>query len=507
MWRSLPVHYTPEQEAIVASDARIIRANAFAGTGKSSTLIGYARARPHERQLMVAFNKAIQLEAAERFPRHVKCRTGHSLAWFPHGAKYDGKILSDIKPFHITGTTAGYTRAMPAAVVRVFDQRVIETVKAFLVSADEDMSVRHVSLGDSPAEKKYFSEHALLAAATQVWAGMQEMKLPMVHDGYLKLYQLSRPRLAFDTIMIDEAQDTNPVLQSILQSQAARLLYVGDHHQAIYSFRGAQNSMQLVNADASFYLTGSFRFGPAVAEVANRILARKGESIQLRGLGAETHVEQGSYEDPRGTAFISRTNAAVFDKANAAVSRGIKVAYVGGVNTYRFEVGEDISKLRQHGPADVRNPFIASFESFESLAEYAETVQDKELSGWAKVVERYGGKRFDHALNRIRAEAIQFDSADAGQRQALVVVTAHRSKGLEFDHVELAENFIDTLDEETGKLRDFADADRETVEEVNLLYVAATRARKELATNASVAQLFDPNLAPEERAVSSMAMA
>ncbi|MEQ7771524.1 hypothetical protein [Xanthomonas hortorum] len=55
------MHFTSEQEAIIASNAKIIRANAFAGTGKSSTLIGFADARPNERQLMVAFNKSIQL--------------------------------------------------------------------------------------------------------------------------------------------------------------------------------------------------------------------------------------------------------------------------------------------------------------------------------------------------------------------------------------------------------------------------------------------------------------
>ncbi|KLB34411.1 3'-5' exonuclease, partial [Xanthomonas euvesicatoria] len=90
---------------------------------------------------------------------------------------------------------------------------------------------------------------------------------------------------------------------------------------------------------------------------------------------------------------------------------------------------------------------------------------------------------------------------------ALVVVTAHRSKGLEFDHVELAENFIDTVDEDTGKLRDFSDAERQTIEEVNLLYVAATRARKELATNCSIAQLFDPELAPDDHPSASAAVA
>lgn len=38
-----------------------------------------------------------------------------------------------------------------------------------------------------------------------------ERKVVMTHDGYLKLYQLSRPKLKdFDCILIDEAQDLTP---------------------------------------------------------------------------------------------------------------------------------------------------------------------------------------------------------------------------------------------------------------------------------------------------------
>jgi len=73
--------------------------------------------------------------------------------------------------------------------------------------------------------------------------------------------------------------------------------------------------------------------------------------------------------------------------------------------------------------------------------------------------------------------------------RALTVVTAHRSKGLEFDRVELADNFVETLDE-TGAPIDFTKADRQTREEINLLYVAATRAKKELVINSSIAPLM-----------------
>lgn len=490
--------FTPEQEAIIASNARLVRANAFAGTGKSTTLRGVASARPSERALLIAFNKSIQLEAEATFPRNVKCRTSHALAFRDFGRLYTagGKLQGDIKPFHIADLTRSATAQLPAPVARIFDQRVIETVKAFLVSADSDLGAKHVVIGDSPAEVKYLSDVTVLAAAKQLWAAMQNTTspVPMLHDGYLKLYQLSEPRLPYDMILADESQDLNPTLQAILEAQTCRVLYVGDSSQAIYGFRGAHNAMDAVNADATFYLTGSFRFGPDVAEVANRILARKGITVALRGLGAPTEVLEGPLDESRASAFISRTNAAVFDKAFRAVCSRTEVAYVGGIHTYKFEVGEDISRLQQFGPGDVRNPFIASFKDFEELAEYAGAVNDRELNGWAKVVDSYGARRFDSALRQIRAAALQYDSTDPAQRDALVVVTAHRSKGLEFDRVELAENFIDMLDEDTGLLRDFTEASREEIEEVNLLYVAATRARKQLAVNQSIAMLFDPDL-------------
>lgn len=489
---------TPEQQAIIDATGRVIRANAFAGTGKSTTLRGYAAARPGERGLLVCFNKSIQLESEATFPANVRCRTAHALAFPQFGRLYTSgsKLQADIKPFHVSSALESFTRLMPQNTSRIFEQRVIETIKAYLVSADADLGTKHVVLGNSPAEDKYIAAQSVLKGAMLVWGRMQDVNdsMPMLHDGYLKLYQLSEPRLAYDFIAADEWQDANPVLQAIIDRQKGKILYTGDSHQSIYRFRGASNSMETLNADQSFYITGSFRFGPEVAEIANRILALKGERVQLRGLGSRATVHEAPYEDIRGSAFISRSNAAIFNKAHEAVQAGVPVAFVGGIGTYKFEIGEEISRLKQGGPSEVRNAFIASFSSFESLAEYAEAVGDRELSGWAKVVDRYG-PRFERVLSGIRGAALQHDGHDASQSNALVVVTAHRSKGLEFDRVELAPNFIETIDEETGKLKDFGRASAEDVEEINLLYVAATRARKELVVNDSIKPLFDPDVA------------
>ena len=57
-------------------------------------------------------------------------------------------------------------------------------------------------------------------------------------------------------------------ITDILLSQPQGKILVGDPHQQIYSFRGAVNAMENVQADTIFYLTQSFRFGPEISHIA-----------------------------------------------------------------------------------------------------------------------------------------------------------------------------------------------------------------------------------------------
>jgi F-box protein 18 (helicase) len=62
---------TAEQRDIVDFPLRhgeILKVVAFAGTGKTTVLEQFARARPSLRLLYVAFNKSVQQEAEQRFP-------------------------------------------------------------------------------------------------------------------------------------------------------------------------------------------------------------------------------------------------------------------------------------------------------------------------------------------------------------------------------------------------------------------------------------------------------
>ena len=86
---------TEEQINILASNDNI-KINAVAGSGKTTTIIEYAKTRdPNSRILYLAFNKSVKLEAAKRFSAaglsNVKVETAHSLAYknivFDYGYK------------------------------------------------------------------------------------------------------------------------------------------------------------------------------------------------------------------------------------------------------------------------------------------------------------------------------------------------------------------------------------------------------------------------------------
>lgn len=473
---------TGEQLAVCDSDARIIKVTAGAGTGKTSTLKAFAEANRDERILYVAFNKSIQLEAASKFPSNTTAKTAHSIAYGQCGREYGNvpnKLQGDIKPFHIQRFITRSTNDIPQSAHNLYGGRVIETVKNFLVSADTSLGLKHVSIGSAPVETKHFNEKQIAADAEQIWKLMQDLKseVPMLHDGYLKLYQLSGRRLPYGIILFDEAQDTNPVTQAIVDAQNARKVYVGDRHQAIYGFRGATNAMESIQADEHHYLTGSFRFGKAVAEVANMLLAAKGDKMRLRGLGPESRVRQVSAEE--GYAFISRGNSALFNRAVQALTDGQPFSFVGEMKGYRFDQILDVYNLSAGN--QVKDPFIRSFAGFDELVEYAEAINDREIKARCKLVNKYLNDipRLIEQIENKALPPVVSGSESSTSVKRIVLTTGHKSKGLEFPNVQLAGDFVELIDED-GKVFDIGDANDEDIEEVNIQYVAATRAQNAL---------------------------
>ena len=106
---------TKEQKAIIRSTGNI-KINAVAGSGKTTTVLEYARTRPAgSRILYLAFNKAVKLEAARKFSEmglhQVKVETAHSLAYKHVVFKEGYTVRMQSYKIHEVADLAGVKRA------------------------------------------------------------------------------------------------------------------------------------------------------------------------------------------------------------------------------------------------------------------------------------------------------------------------------------------------------------------------------------------------------------
>ena len=475
---------TEEQQRIVDCDlapGETLKIMAFAGTGKTTTLEAYTRQRPHTRFLYIAFNKSVQTEAARRFPSNVTARTTHALAFRVKGFPHKDRLVPGFKANLVMAAleTERYEDARFA----------MDTLNRYLVSADPKVDRRHIPwTARAFYEKNKTPMPDLVTLANRLGRLMCDGSHPdigMLHDGYLKLYQLSNPILNYDCILLDEAQDINPVTASLVfaqtraeqgRPQPAALILVGDNHQQIYSFRGAKDSLKTLNATRTEYLTRSFRFDNNVARVANMVLKTfKKESRQLKG----TKVPEKPAWDKSAYTVIARTNAGLFDKAASLISRH-NVGFIGGVTGYRLPRLKDVYYLYEGSMEKVKDPYIRGFRQFDALKSYARTVEDFEILSQCRLVEKYRSRLpglVDRVLEKAQDQKKE-QSKDQNQNQEpprILLTTAHKAKGLEWRQVLLMDDFLPLMKEGCPITAEDADPD-----EFNLVYVAMTRAMTHL---------------------------
>ncbi|HAX5097587.1 TPA: ATP-dependent helicase, partial [Escherichia coli] len=331
---------TDEQSAIIHWQGQKLVVNAFAGTGKTSTLVQYALANPDSRMLYLAYNRSVRDEAERKFPFNVECKTSHQLAWSRFGRHYQNRLVASLR---ITDV-ARKLNTRHWLLVRL----ALSSLNQFLCSADKEPGPQHLPDEDARAGTDV---SAILQAVQVLWYEMSrpDGTFPVTHDTYLKLFQLSSPDLSrrWDTILFDEAQDANPVTSALVLSQPCRVILVGDRYQQIYRFRGADNALShpVLNDVGRLWLTQSFRFGSSVAQMANLLLQRAGEKRQVTGSGGEDGVlmSRTDADKPEGhRTVLSRTVAGVICTALMASLSGRKVYWVGGIEGYRTEALEDL---------------------------------------------------------------------------------------------------------------------------------------------------------------------
>ncbi|EMP39437.1 F-box only protein 18, partial [Chelonia mydas] len=440
----LDIKLTHEQQRILNHTilpGQVVKIMAFAGTGKTSTLIKYAEKFPHLSFLYVAFNKAIVENGKSVFPPNVMCKTFHSLAYASVGKNYKekGKLnFSNLSPYY---TISFILKHRTGQSVFVRAKTVSQTLGSFFASSDEFISVEHTPIWckNTHGARVLVCEEEkqiIVEEARRIWDNMKilngntELNCKMTSDGYLKLWQLEKPRLyTYDAIFVDEAQDCTPAIMDIVLSQTCGIIFVGDPHQQIYTFRGAVNALFAVPHTHIFYLTQSFRFGPEIAYVGSTILdvCKKIRNKML----------------------------------------------VGGNQEVKLQIDDHFIKK------------WVEKDGFQGLKNYAAKTEDRELEVKITIVEKYN-VRIPELVARIKNSHVSTIAfAD------YVIGTVHKAKGLEFDTVLVADDFVKVpcARHNLQRLPQFI-TDMSSEDEWNLLYVAVTRAKKHLLMTKSLEYLL-----------------
>lgn len=458
---------TQEQASIisvcVAGGNLVIEAGA--GTGKTSTL-RMAATLMRGRGLYVAFNRAIAGDARKSFPKSVTCATAHSLAFRAVGHAYkprlDGPRLPAQQSAALLGITSGFVVEKKTIDPVQLARLALDAVGRWCRTADDALALEHVPPvngveGAAAAELAA----AVLPYAVAAWDDLKrpDGKLRFVHDHYLKMWALTRPQLDADYILFDEAQDADPLIASVVQAQRCQLIAVGDECQAIYGWRGAVDALATWPATDRLYLSQSWRFGPAVAEEANKWLQLL--SARLRLSGAPTmRSAVGPVQRPR--AVLCRTNAEAIRQAIIAMDAGRRTGLVGGGTAIK-RMAKAALDLQQGRPTD--HPELFMFTNWGEVQEYVKTdTAGGDLAVFVRMVDDMGAEDIIAAAGRL-----------CDERYADVAVsTAHKAKGREWDSVLIGDDFRQPKADEQGR------PGRVPRGEAMLAYVAVTRARKRL---------------------------
>jgi hypothetical protein len=467
---------------------------AGAGAGKTSTLLAMADSMPDGATgRYLAFNRSIVDEAKRKMPDHIVASTVHSLAFAGIDERFKDRVTRDRMPsfelarryrvmpmtFRIDGHANGELHALTNNQVASLAYR---GVTRFCESADLVPAACHVphvpaldwvdDRGRRHCENNDAIAAALVPLMNRMWADISNPHgpVPVSLDHVVKLYELSDFDLGIDVLLMDEAQDVNAVFASICMKQMARgtqLVAVGDENQAIYGWRGAIDAFKLLPAATrTATLSLSFRFGPAIAEVANIPLAELGADLRIRGNPAKDS-KVGPVKVP--DAFLCRTNATAVEKYLEVTRRGFRTHLMGGASEM-LSFARAAEKLQ--AGRTVEHPDLGGFADWAEVGAYVRNdPSGRDLATSYDLVEQFGAAKLVKALSGL---------SKTPRPGEVIVSTAHKAKGREWPTVRLADDFA------------FHHPDRPVIsdEELRLLYVAATRAQDVLAVDRT--RYFNP---------------
>ena len=451
--------------------------DAVAGSGKTTTLIEGVSRAPESRPLVCAFNKRIADELNGRLQHTLAtAKTLHGLGYALIRREWKGMPVEEetgARAEHLTGRVVAPDTPKPIRrLVSKLHTKAREmcpldwdkdslTALALQFDCEPDEGYRDYDLGYVVQR----AAEALAGAATE--APTRSVGVDYADMVYLPLVWNLTSR-DYDLEVVDEAQDmTLAQLELAERVSDGRICVVGDRHQAIYGFRGADTGSldrlkQKLGA-AELPLTTTYRCAQAIVRRAQRLVPH----IQARADAPEGTVSSTDYTEmlahaEGGDFVLSRLNAPLVSATLQLLRAGRRARMAGR------DIGAGIAALVKRLKPQSVSDFVRKLDQWER-----QTVQKYAERGLLPLVD----KTHDEA-QMLRAFAEDTESlsvmldkiywlfTDVAEEDQITLSSVHKAKGLERDRVWLMQ--------ESLYRREW------TQEEANIEYVAVTRARHDL---------------------------
>lgn len=469
---------TKEQEDIINSKEDRIRIQASAGASKSYTLYRYAKARPNKRFLYLVYNSAMKDEAKELFKdlNNVDIKTTHGLAYGYVGRNYSHKLTFSYKPIDVFNDLKLEKDDFSMAVY------VYNMLSQFMLSSKDSIEDMELYKDEDFKDKR----SRIISLTKQLWELKSNTlnKVKVEHDFYLKKFHLMKKDLSYkyDIVMLDEAQDSNEMVFDMVKNLNTKgIIMVGDCYQAMYQFRNAINVLNLLDNATEYKLNTSFRVSQSIANISNLLL----KDVYNVNFGMKGFNENNKIVDKIDTnkpyMFIARTNSTILEECIEAIKHGkTKIYFEGGYNSYKFN--DILDCYNFYLGEKVKNNKFNKFKDYYQMEKYAQDNEDIELLGFIKTINDYGSRIPELIENIKNCECKSRNDMELG------VCTAHKSKGATFENVKIADDFFsmeDYFNKRYIEVKQDGDNSylKKAEEEVCVLYVAITRAKKNIQLN------------------------
>lgn len=446
---------TKEQKTIIETleTEPIVLVDAKAGTGKTSTSLAVVHHFTPKKGFYTAYNKSIVVEAQEKFPSSMECKTIHAFA------------LSHIKPKNkiedFTYLCIKEKLSYPSKM------NIMNAMDSFFLSSSTDMDEYLSVLEDEKLEtiaKKYINK-------------MVEDEIPPTFNFLLKYLHLMLAEdiitIEYDLAILDECQDTTEVAFQIFNLiKCDRKLIVGDPFQNIYGYMNTVNAFNLIKDVPRLGLTRTFR--------CSKDIARRVQTFGKTHLNKDfKYIGTDSPHKEESIAYIGRTNGAILLRLEELIAEGksfsltrpVKDIFALPMALLNVAMGKDpkyVPKKYKYLIKEYSRYTVSGMKGFYSyLMKY---VEDEEL---------HGAIRF---MNTLREKDINIFELKKQAEQAVSdpnvwVVTSHSFKGREVDTVVIDDSMNRAVLKIIEKGGPESPADQE---ELNLGYVSITRAKHKL---------------------------